>query len=296
VNGDTRYRPMEPARSFLGKVRGAARRAREMMALYENWPLAAADRMRLLPAGRPVAYRIRRGHRDAARLVATTGCWDVRLLNEIWAYEGYLRHLPSEVRGRRDVTVVDVGANRGFFCVYAASKLDVGRLIPVEPDPLNASILELNLTLNGLAPRATVHRCAVTPEPVESITLYQAHLPGLHTTVPRALAREHGLDEARYQGGETEVLATTLEELIRPLLREGRRIEVLKIDTEGSELEMLRRLPVDVLQHVDYIVAETEYQRDAELITKLRDIGMSVVDVPPMLYAVRRPSEVPQIP
>ena len=91
-------------------------------------------------------------------------------------------------------------------------------LVAVEPDPLNASMLEFNLLVNGLADRTVVHRCAATAAPMESIQLFHARLPGLHTTVPPADASEHGLDDARYDCLVIDVPAATLDSILAPLL------------------------------------------------------------------------------
>lgn len=50
-------------------------------------------------------------------------------------------------------TVLDVGAHSGLFMLYAASKAPSARIISVEPDPSNFSLLKRHVELNGLTNR-----------------------------------------------------------------------------------------------------------------------------------------------
>jgi FkbM family methyltransferase len=59
------------------------------------------------------------------------------------------------------LTIVDVGAHRGHFVVWAAARLDRAEVHAYEPDEGNAAELERAIALNGLSARVTVHREAV---------------------------------------------------------------------------------------------------------------------------------------
>lgn len=120
---------------------------------------------------------------------------------------------------------VDVGANIGYFSVYAGLCVgDSGRVHAIEPDPDNAALLAANLELNGLS-NAKVHRTAVADFTGEA-TLYQGEFnAGAHS-----LVQKDGL------GPGAEVPVTTLDRL----LADEPKVKLLKIDVQGAEISVLR--------------------------------------------------------
>ena len=121
---------------------------------------------------------------------------------------------------RPGMTVVDVGANLGYYAVIALGcNAPAGRVIAFEPDPANHALLLRNLLPFG--DRATARRQAVTAAP-GTLTLHRhpdnkgKHsvfaAPDLDAGVPVAVT----LDGA-------------LAELGRP------RVDVIKLDVEGAE-------------------------------------------------------------
>ncbi len=59
-------------------------------------------------------------------------------------------------------TFLDVGANIGYFsCLFAKLAGPNGKIVSIEPEPLNHSLLEKNLRDNLLLDRVTLHPCAV---------------------------------------------------------------------------------------------------------------------------------------
>lgn len=56
---------------------------------------------------------------------------------------------------------VDVGANIGSICVPAAARGWAAEVVAIEPDPWNHSLLQMNVTLNGLDSRVRVVHAAV---------------------------------------------------------------------------------------------------------------------------------------
>jgi FkbM family methyltransferase len=154
----------------------------------------------------------------------------------IWEFAESLALLLS---ARPGMTVVDAGANVGYCSVLLARVLErTGRIFAFEPAPDNYFILEANALLTqqlwpGAAPIAAF-RLALADKPgTATLHLFDWNL-GLHSLV-------HGGAEA---GRSVAVEAVTLDSLRFP--DDGgspaidRRIDLIKADTQGSELPILR--------------------------------------------------------
>jgi FkbM family methyltransferase len=218
-----------------------------MIGLYRNWPVALADRAGFLPAGRLVTFHIKRMGTDV-QLTGETAVEDVRVLNEMWLEDPYLRgfaQLP------RDTTcVVDIGANRGYFASRIACAYPRARIFCYEPEPRNAAILRLNVTRNRLDDRIEVMEVAVTPTTDRTAQLALAPLPGRHTM----LATKRQLPDARL----ITVPAVAIGEALSAVLSEEPTIDLLKLDVEGLEPALLRAVPRDIFPSLDRIAAEVD--------------------------------------
>jgi len=130
----------------------------------------------------------------------------------------FLRHL------RRGMVVVDVGAHIGYYTVVAARRVgDAGRVHAVEPSPENLALLRDNLSLNGLTNVAIHAVAAGTQRRGRRFHLTESSdSSGFHSHPLTPTVRT------------TEVMETPLDELV-----DG-RVHALKIDVEGSEIDVLR--------------------------------------------------------
>jgi FkbM family methyltransferase len=127
--------------------------------------------------------------------------------------------------------VVDVGAHIGLYSLIAAKKVGPsGKVIAIEPDPENCTLLQMNLELNGLTNVTILKHAAFS-----SSSTLKLYLPGkergftkLSTIMPSRAVTEDYL----------EVAATTLDQL---MLHQGiTEVNWIKIDVEGAELEVLK--------------------------------------------------------
>ena len=119
---------------------------------------------------------------------------------------------------------VDVGANIGYFTVYAGLCVGrSGRVHAMEPDDDNALLLEANLALNKIT-NVKVNRIAISDEPGE-VTLYRGGFnAGAHSLLPKP-------DLA--SGAQVKV--TTLDDLLRQEVTP----KLIKIDVQGLEMQVL---------------------------------------------------------
>lgn len=136
--------------------------------------------------------------------------------DDVWLRNVYYPYQP-----KKDHVVIDVGAHMGFFTLKIARK--VRRVIAVEPDPANYEFLTLNANSNGLDGKVTLGNFA--------------------------LGNREGsvfLDRSGYGFGRTKTTSNitncsievkTMDKLVEELGLD--RLDVVKIDTEGSELKIL---------------------------------------------------------
>jgi FkbM family methyltransferase len=116
--------------------------------------------------------------------------------------------------------VVDVGANVGLYTLIAASRVDPGRVIALEPDPLAASRLEANVMLNGLR-NVDVRLAAAGAEAGEARLT-----TGLDTT-------NHIVSDE--SAPSIPVRLVTLDEVVGPTAD----VALVKLDAEGFESQVL---------------------------------------------------------
>jgi len=122
-------------------------------------------------------------------------------------------------------TFVDIGANVGFFSVFAFARgIQNLKIVPVEPHPVMRDRLEANLALNS-ANDVRVEAAAVGPE-LTTMTLHQPSKNNFGVTTLHADGAEHSRADFQVQ---VKPLTTILAE------HDIRSIDLLKIDIEGYE-------------------------------------------------------------
>jgi FkbM family methyltransferase len=135
---------------------------------------------------------------------------------------------------RKDDTVVDIGANQGFFTCYAAQM--GARVRAFEPNPTTFEIFERNIARNGFAERVTARCVAVADFEGETELVSSSYLGGGADTINAAHAKavtSVGTEEKRFP-----VKVARLSSLIPADMR----VRLLKIDCEGAELAIVKDL------------------------------------------------------
>jgi len=125
-------------------------------------------------------------------------------------------------------TIIDVGANIGYFSLTAAVLVgDSGRVIAFEPHPVAAGRLRQNVALNDLSN-------------VEIVEAAVAHTPGSL----RLFLGEDSEGSSLYDLGlepnlaVADVRALTLDDYV--VAERIGKVDLLKIDAEGAEVNVLR--------------------------------------------------------
>lgn len=133
----------------------------------------------------------------------------------------------------RASTVIDIGAYIGLFSLVAARANPAAKVVAFEPFPSNRERLQRNLELSGLAGNVEVRPAAVGAESGEA-TFHHIEGPGLPSSA--------GLSSKVLEGyGEISELKVAVE-TIDGLLEAGEleSVDLLKLDTEGTEPEVIR--------------------------------------------------------
>jgi FkbM family methyltransferase len=160
---------------------------------------------------------------------------DMSTVNEVFFREDYAAG--AEIR-----TVVDIGSNIGISALYFLTRNDQVRCRLYEPVPRNVERLRANLA--GYEDRYEVQPVAV------------AAATGRSDFGVEETGRYGGIGVAT--GATIEVECVAVTDVLEDVLREFDRIDVLKLDTEGSELEIFGAIPAELLARVDTVYLESE--------------------------------------
>lgn len=169
---------------------------------------------------------------------------DSLVINEIWGMEVY-NPLLFEINVN-DI-VVDIGAHKGYFSVYASKKAKNGKVFSFEPMAFNLSMLKKNIKINncknisyfnmGIGGSNEKKRFYVSIEGTAGVTVIHDWFRGEH--------KKESFFNAR---------VITLKDVFS--ICRISKIDFLKIDCEGAEYEIILQSPKSVLKKINKISME----------------------------------------
>ena len=194
------------------------------------------------------------------------------IVDEIWNKKCYY-HGPEL---NKETTVIDVGANQGFYSVYAAKYCK--SVIAIEPDPINFAIMRKNIEVNNLEDRVTLVNAAVGCSQHPTLLFKPVSntdaVSGMISTNKEYLASIGLAAELTSFEAPTITLYDLIGKNVGPLF--------LKLDCEGSELDVLKSIGPAV-QYVNALTMETHgCYTDAEICAYVKAIGLRIVNFTPM--------------
>lgn len=154
---------------------------------------------------------------------------DLHSIREVWFDEAY--RLPFDDPSG---TLLDLGANIGLTSVWLARRYSFDRVIAVEPDLNNASLVRRNLELNGI--NGEVLEAAIGPR--EGVARFESN-------------QSSNLGKLSEKG--VPVTMTTVAAILEKSACS--RFGLVKIDIEGGEQDLFDG-PTDWLASADAIIAE----------------------------------------
>ncbi len=129
-------------------------------------------------------------------------------------------------------TVLDIGANIGYYVLFASAVAgEGGRIIAYEPSKENYNLLQRNIELNNLTERVSINNAAVSNKSGKS-RFYISDKSNLHTLNP---THYKGSSKREPDEKSTEVATANIYEIIN----EHRDIQFIRMDIEGHEVEVL---------------------------------------------------------
>lgn len=153
--------------------------------------------------------------------------------------------------------IIDAGANIGAFSLYALLRAPQCHVVAVEPAPDTCCRMRAMLLRHGVGQRCTLHEAAL------------GDMAGT-TTIQMSAGSQF-----RQTGGSegVQVPVVTLASLIIPF----KRVDLLKIDTEGAEYKVLSSTTPEVLGRINRIALEYHpCGRPMELFGWLQSCGLSL--------------------
>ena len=181
-------------------------------------------------------------------------------------------------------TVIDLGSHIGAFAVLAAHLHPDLTVHAYEPSSENVRLLHENLKLNAADARVVVHRAAASERDGRASLLLSASTDAFH--VVSGAIRPGDRDEA-FEYVQTRSLAS--------IVRESgvERVDLLKMDIEGSEYAVLESSPGAIAQCDAVLMEWHEDPGSARSLDWLLDyfgqLGFEVERPRVNLIAARRP-------
>ena len=216
-----------------------------MALLLQQW---AHDR------GRSWTIDMRRGHRMVVPVnsaqswrAAFTGSYDDEDIELVIPYIE-----PASL-------VLDVGASLGFYTIpLGLAARQVGaRVLAIEPVSRNCDVIRRNVHLNGLGDVVSVIQCALGKMHGEVMLHIESGGTGNATIVtgldPADVERH---DRAGKTGAMESVPVLPLDDLKLPREDSGRRCSLMKVDTEGFEIDILAGARQFIAKHRPALFAE----------------------------------------
>ena len=163
--------------------------------------------------------------------------------------------LPPEIQAK---VVLDIGANIGIASTYLSKRFPQAQIYAFEPIPANFSILKANV------------------DPLGNVRPIQAALGATDGAV-EMFQSDTGMNLGGYSlyeaGSDTKVRTRVEIRRASSMMKELNltSVDVIKIDTEGSEYAILTDLGKEFLRNVQWIYGELHGNNDFELLAFLSD-------------------------
>lgn len=158
------------------------------------------------------------------------------------AYEAVHADLVSGLVGEGN-TVLDIGANIGFYTISLAQQVPTATILAFEPIPATFAYLRENIALNGVA-NAQVFNFGLSDQEGEQIFYFSPR-----NSVSASAARVAEEDDTAMVVGRVR----RLDDVVR---EQGVRVDFLKCDVEGAEYLVLRGAAETLRRDRPLIVAE----------------------------------------
>jgi FkbM family methyltransferase len=191
------------------------------------------------------------------------------IVEEIWGSDYYHRHFTI----KENMTVLDLGANLGFYSLYAASK--GAKVYSVEPEERNYSLLLMNIEKNGLQHRITPINLAVANNK-KYVYLYCQDFENEFASGMVSVSKEYIEGIIKGDMTKTRVPCAGLKQILDMIGEE--KIDVMKIDCEGSELDIMQSASEKYFQRIQNIIMEThDSYAESDIFHTVKDLNYNII-------------------
>jgi len=196
---------------------------------------------------------------------------------EVFMDASYVQGMPLPVPDKP--TIIDIGANAGYFSLQALSHHPDARIIAYEPVPVNFAQLQRNIALNSEGRIDAVQSAVFNKKGKIKLFLDPNDT---FTTSASAVTQHNSADI------EVELPCTTLDDLLDQ--HDVQQCDLLKIDCEGAEYAILYNVSPAGLAKIRQMIVEV-HERDRQngniraLAAFLEDSGLRVAAKGDLLWA-----------
>jgi len=156
-------------------------------------------------------------------------------------YEAETLSIFYQIAARSEL-VIDVGSHTGIYTLLACCSHAQSQVIAFEPVPGNFARLDKNVRVNGWSGRCHLYQSAVSSEQ-STVTLF----------IPKnaTLALDASIESTDLDRQKISVPVTTIDHICA-----GQRVDLVKIDVEGSEAKVLEGMQTVLSNSKPIIVIE----------------------------------------
>ncbi len=172
------------------------------------------------------------------------------LKREVWNQESYFFKSNNP-----QPFIIDIGSHIGISVLYFKSIYPESKILAFEPNPYSFEILNENIHINGLEDINTVNK-AVSSKIGNTVLHINATNNGWESNSSLMEGSWNGRENTK----EIQIESTTLDSYLKNIMC----IDMLKIDTEGSELDILKSHR-KILSKVENISVEYHPVRDRKI-------------------------------
>lgn len=194
-------------------------------------------------------------------------------INKVWEPEEtkFFRQILHE-----EMTVVDVGANIGYFTVLFSKIVgERGRVISFEPDPGSYSILQKNVKENNLANVLAIQKAVA--DFCGKAKLYLSKTNHGDNRMSSTIIEDIDIERE-----VIDVDVTSLDDALKDI-----NIDFLKIDTQGAEMKVINGAQKMIKRNKNLKIAlefwpiglRSQMSEPSDLLSKLREMGFDIYDM-----------------
>lgn len=160
--------------------------------------------------------------------------------------ETYLKGFPKKLLKSPIKTIIDVGANVGYFSLFMLSQNAKSKVLAFEPIPKNFELLN-QYKLENPGFDFQIFNMAVTKPSQKSITLNFDESDDFTTSA--------SIFNSQEQKNQLEVESISLENIFKD--NDLDKVDLVKLDCEGSEYDILYNTSDKILEKISMFAIET---------------------------------------